>query len=318
MRIFISALQLVVVTTLVVGCSANNQATHSLSLPGWLALDAQKSTSGPLLYVSLEDANEVLIFPESPYNQSPIGMITSGVTQPWGLYVDKNGNLYVANLNDEVTVYPAGSVYPSVTYIHGLCHPLFTIVDHQGDVFVANGRLCNRSHATVIEYLLGSKNVYHVLETPGTEVNGMDFDQQGNLYVAYRINAKNQAPGSVERFAPGSRKGHVLGMTVHQPQGLVVDNNGNILVVETAQRTHYVAVFAPGAHHPKVRVKLPEGSIPNQIAITEDETKLFVSSYDNGYVYVANYPLSKGSPWTEVEEAGGIIQGVALTNGQVF
>jgi len=319
MRTFFSALSLAVVAAVLAACSSGTplRATPSqAALPGWLAPDA-KSKPGPLLYVSVEGSSKVLIYPESDYNHSPIGTITSGVNDPWGLYVDKNGNLYVANQTNTVTVYPAGSVYPSATYSQGLCHPLFAMVDHQGDVFVANGRACGGGHATMVEYLPGSTNPYQVFQTPGTELDGIDFDLQGNLYLAYRVTT-NRGHGSIEKFAPGSTQGQILGMTVHKPQGLIVDSQGNVVVVETAHTSRDVVVFAPGARHPSARVKLPEGSIPNQLALTEKEDKLFVSSYNNGYVYVTDYPLTKGSTWTEVEEAGAVIQGVALSNDQVF
>jgi DNA-binding beta-propeller fold protein YncE len=243
-------------------------------------------------------------------------MITSGVSDPWGLYVDKNGNLYVANQTNTVTVYPPGSVYPSATYSQGLCHPLFPIVDRQGDLFVANGRSCGSGPATV-EYLPGSTNPYHVLQIPATEVDGLDFDGQQNLYVAYCVTS-NRGHGSIEKFAPGSPQGQILGMTVHKPQGLIVDAEGNILMVDTSRTTRDVVVYAPGARHPNARVKLPKGSIPNQIAITKNEDKLFVTSYNDGYVYVTNYPLTRYSTWTVIERPGSIIQGVALSNGQVF
>lgn len=286
------------------------------ALPGWLAPDSQ-SKSEPLLYVSVEEASEILIYPEADYNHSPIGMITSGVSDPWGLYVDKNGNLYVANQSNTVSVYPPGSINPSAVYSQGLCHPLFPMVDRQGDLFVANGRSCGSGPATVVEYPPGSSTPYRVLQLPATEVDGMDFDAQENLYVAYRVTAK-RGHGSIEKFAPGSTQGQILGMTVHKPQGLIVDAEGNILMVDTSKTTRDVVAYAPGARYPNVRVKLPHGSIPNQIAITQDETKLFVSSYNDGYIYVTNYPLTKYSTWTVLEHPGSIIQGVALSNGQVF
>jgi len=336
MRTFFPALNLALVAILFAGCSGSNRAVQppyvpseplaegtplpatvqAPALPGWLAPET-RSKSEPLLYVSVEETSQILIYPEADYNHSPIGMITSGVSDPWGLYVDKNGNLYVANQTNTVTVYPAGSVNPSAVYSQDLCHPLFPMVDRQGDLFVANGRSCGSGPATVVEYLPGSSTPYQVLQLPATEVDGMDFDAQDNLYVAYRVTA-NRGHGGIEKFAPGSTQGQILGMTVHKPQGLVVDAQGNILMVDTSKTTRDVVVYAPGARHPNVRVKLPHGSIPNQIAITEKETKLFVSSYNDGYIYVTDYPLTKYSTWTVLEHPGSIIQGVALSNGQVF
>jgi hypothetical protein len=86
----------------------------------------------------------------------------------------------------------------------------------------------NQQGGTVVEYASGSTNAYKVLQTPGVEADGMDFDVRGNLYVAYRTNDRKRH-GSIEEFASGSTQGKVLGRTLNEPQGLIVENSGNIL-----------------------------------------------------------------------------------------
>ncbi len=332
MRPFVSVLW-ITVAALLAGCSAGNQASQNPELPvvdgspaptprrgpiapGWLSLAVRNGTSGPLVYAAVESDDEVLIYPELGTNQAPIGKIMNGISEPWGLWVDKNGNLYVANSSGKVTVYPPGSVDPSATYSQDLYRPLYVIADQNGDVFAGNAN--GTKGGTVVEFLVGSTSAHQVLQTPGTEADGMDFDQQGNLYVAYRGATKRNGLGSVEKFAPGSSQGQVLGMKVHQPQGLIVDNEGNILVAETSARERVVALFRPGKTRPKFRVKLPTGSDPTQIAITADESELFVGSFENRNLYVTPYPLTKGSTWTVLDQVPGQLEGVALSNGQVF
>jgi hypothetical protein len=41
-------------------------------------------------------------------------------------------------------------------------------------------------------------------------------------------------------------------------------------------------------------------------------------TYNTGTVYATDYPLTAESTWTEVEHPGNYLQGVALTNDQVF
>ncbi|MGC2407064.1 MAG: hypothetical protein WA431_11710 [Candidatus Cybelea sp.] len=101
--------------------------------------------------------------------------------------------------------------------------------------------MSNQHGGTVVDYLSGSTNAYRVLQTSGAEADGVDFDSQGNLYVAYRTSDRKRH--SIEEFAPGSTHGKVLGMTLNEPQGLIVDNRGNILVVARAQ--------TPGARDPR-------------------------------------------------------------------
>ena len=71
-----------------------------------------------MVYAAVEGYSEVLIYPEDGTNQAPIGKITNGISEPWGLWVDKSGDLYVANSSGKVTVYRSGfrrsirDVYP--------------------------------------------------------------------------------------------------------------------------------------------------------------------------------------------------------------
>ncbi|MGB6520842.1 MAG: hypothetical protein WBE83_03615 [Candidatus Cybelea sp.] len=333
------------------GCSGNNQTSQTSTIPiaesqgpyaaassspmpagilkpalpkgsaaaGWLSSETKNSQTGPLLYVAGESANEVLIYPESGYNQFPIGMITSGVQAPFGLYVDESGNLYVANQDQyggtgRVTVYPPGAIYPSATYSQDLTRPLFMIVDHYGDLFVGNGESLDGSGGTVVEYLAGSTNAYQVLQLPGNEADGMDFDQQGNLYVAYR--AKGAA--GIEKFPPGSTQGQSLGIKLANPAGLIVDRAGNIAVAANTNARAGVLFFRAGAQTTTFALGLPGNNRAVQLATTADERMLFVSSYTNANVYVTQLPLTRKSTLTLLDHASVTIQGMALSNGQTF
>jgi hypothetical protein len=307
----------------VIGPASLSPTTAATPLPplptgprpaGWISKTVKSDGSGPLLYVSEEYASEILIYPENGMFSCPIGMITNGVSTPYGLYVDKNENLYVANQNGTVTMYPSGSVSPTVTYSQDLGRPLYAIVDHNGDLFVGNGN-GGTDGGNIVEYLAGSTTAHEVLQTPGTEVDGMDFDQLGNLYAAYR---GGSGDGSVEEFAPGSTSGQVLGMTLDQPQGLVVDSGGNIVVAQTGGPDNLV-VFTPGTTSPKVTLKLPGSSVPTQIALRSDQTILYVTSFPNGYVYRLPYPVKKWSTWKLWDQTPSPDnQGIALSDGQTF
>jgi DNA-binding beta-propeller fold protein YncE len=270
---------------------------------GWLS-PAAKTSGQRLLYVSQEDDDNVVIFPEKGDQQSPIGMITAGVSEPWGLYIDNHGTLYVANSGaSTVTAYPLGSTSPAVTYSEDLSRPLYSIVDQDGNVFVSNA-----NSGTVVEYRSGSTSPYQVLQTPGFEADGMAFDRQGNLYVAYR---SSDGTGSIEEFAPGSTQGKILGMSLNQPQGLLIDNKGNIVVVETGD-THRIDVFPPGQQTPSIEV--PINNTPNQLAIRQTEPRLFVAA-EGGYVYGVRYHFLRKYPHPYVkDELSSLVQGVALSN----
>jgi hypothetical protein len=311
------------------GCLSYSPTSRSAALPnqgtplpapreglepaGWLS-PARKS--GPLLYVAAEQDNEILIYPENGYNQSPVGMITSGVAKPYGLFVDQSGSLYVSNQNPPtVTVYAPGSTDPSVTYSEGLERPLYSIVDQYGDLFVGNSSGYQCGTGTIVEYKTGSQNPYQTLSVPGREVDGMDFDQQGNLYAAYRRCGRR---GGIVKFAPGSTEGQRLDIKVYQPQGLIVDDDGNILVADSGSGAPRLDFYRVGKRYPALKFKLPFLNYPVQLAITSDESRLFVSCFNEGHVFVTDYPLSASSTWTVEDNAPGQPQGIALSNGQTF
>ena len=112
---------------------------------GWLSPTAKVPGQRRLLYVSQEYDNDVVIYPEKGARRSPIGMITAGVNDPWGLYIDKPryalrcqpGRLLLG-LQHSYRAYPAGSTTPSAHIFQDLSRPLYPIVDSSGDVLVSH------------------------------------------------------------------------------------------------------------------------------------------------------------------------------------
>lgn len=257
------------------------------------------------IYVADQGTGQIVIFPEAGKLQSPIGTISIGINAPYGLYVDRHGALYVANQgNDTVTVYPKGATLPSLTYSKDLDRPLYPVVDGRGDLFVGSA-----NSGAVVEYLASGTKGYRILQTAGVEADGMDFDPSGTLYVAYR---DRFGAGSVEAFAAGAMRGRIIGMSLNQPQGVVVDSHYRVLVVETGG-TDRVDVFPPGSTKPSAEVQLPE--IPTEIALENNEKALFVSTL-SGAVYEIPYPLPQ-QPYLK-DQLSTSIQGVTLSNDQTF
>ncbi|MGC9993550.1 MAG: SMP-30/gluconolactonase/LRE family protein [Candidatus Cybelea sp.] len=285
------------------------KAPRGLRLPASLFSDAK--TGRYLAYVSTlrTGADAVSIFPEKPEQyQVPFGRLTDGVSFPYGLYIDAKGNLYVCNWNENtVTKYKLGSSQPSTTYTQDLSAPLYPILDAKGDLFVSN------SNGTVVEYMGGSASNPRVLQTDGTEADGMDFDKRGNLYVAFRGGVYGD---SIDEFTNGLKRHRILGMVLHWPQGLVVDKNGVILVVSVSTRYgNQIDEYLPRSKSPKLTLDCSASLV--QLAINREENRLFVSSIE-GIVYEINYPLKQGAAFRIGVNSGSSGEGVALVNGQTF
>jgi DNA-binding beta-propeller fold protein YncE len=267
------------------------------------------------LYIADEYNSQIDIFPSEGRNQRQVGTITAGIDLPYGLWFDRRTQLlYVANqANNTVTVYPYGSIQPTLTYSQDLDRPLYPIVDRKGDLYVANA-----NNGTVVEYLAGSTNVYHVLQTPGVEADGMAFDRHGNLYVAYRTCPSGS--GSIEKFAPGSTHGHVIGMALSDPQGVVVDSSDNVVVDETGtinNRLDRIDVFPPGSKTPSLEVPMPQGNLPIELVIDCQQNYLYVAGLYSGAVFGSKYPLT-GQTLFVKDQVSAIVQGVTMTNNLEF
>lgn len=270
---------------------------------------------GDYLYIADEYNSQIDVFHLRGREQTPIGSISSGVAEPYGIWYDRGTkSLYVANqTNSTVTAYPYGTQTPSVTYSQDLSRPLYPVVDRHGDLFVSNANT-----GAVVEYLAGSTNPHMVLQTPGVEADGLAFDRHGNLYVAYRTCPSGS--GSVERFAPGSDKGQVLGMTLSDPQGLVIDASGDVVVDETGTanaRLHQVDVFPPGSKTASVQVQIPPSDIPAELVLSQHEMYLDIVD-QAGTIYEARYPLSSQTTLYIKDQISAVIQGAASTNDVDF
>ncbi len=266
-------------------------------------------SSQPLLYVANDYPSSIDIFPLTGPNQPQIGSITNGVDRPLGLSVDSKKSLYVANEPHlsygwgSVTVYPYGSTSPSVTYSK-VGRALYPLADSTGHVFVS-GQNNWAGEGHVLEFNAGHNHVI-AQQRLGSETDGIAEDGQGNLYVAYR----GKVSGSIAEFGPGLTHKRHLGIRIDQPQGLLVDTAGNIIVVESA--ADRIDVFPPGAKTPSVTVTIPGIGNLAELAMQSSETTLWVSS-EGGFVYSMPYPLTASTVPTEYEQISAGFNGVAVT-----
>jgi hypothetical protein len=206
-------------------------------------------------------------------------------------------------------MYPPGSVNPSREYSASLREPLYAVVNHQGNLFVSNA-----DGGTVTEFLAGSTTVRRSVQSEGTEADGMDFDRHGNLYVAYR----NSSGAGIDRFSPDLQHRRNLGISLVQPQGLIVTHSGAIFVVET----NYASAldkFLPGQQTPELHFVPPHTL--TELALARDDRTLYASSLED-QVYSMTFPLSASSLLDLVLTVGSSgyppVQGMALSNGQRF
>ena len=215
-----------------------------------------------------------------------------------GLFVDGQRDLYVAN-ESTITAYRPGAEHPYIVYSDP-DRPLYVILDHAGRLYVAN------QDGTVSEYPPHQTTPDVTFRIPGTQTAGINLDAANNLYVGYNDGLGN---ASIEKFAPNSQVGQVLGMKLDSPQSLILDRSGNILVVETGD-TQAIAVFPPGTTSPSQVIHVDVGV--TQIVLRESEKYIYMSNYANGDVYVSRYPQMQFQK--KMAEKLMYVQGMALSN----
>lgn len=161
---------------------------------GW----PDKKKRKEILFVADLQANVVEMYNPKVPNPTPEGSITTGISNPGQLAVDKKGTLYVANIgNSSITEYPKGQTSPSLTITNGLSSPEGIAVDSKGDIFASN-----LNNNTVVAYLPGQSSPYETINFGSLgQPAGIDTDGNDNLWVAtdstnsvYEIQAGSSTP----------------------------------------------------------------------------------------------------------------------------
>lgn len=114
-------------------------------------------------------------------NAAPIGTIHVQTGCPYGLAMDKEGTLYVAdNCNgNDVEEYPKGSTTEKVAITDGISGPLGLALDDKQTLYVSN------YPAAITEYKYGTTSPSQTISGQGlTDPFGLTFDKDGNLYIA--------------------------------------------------------------------------------------------------------------------------------------
>jgi hypothetical protein len=268
---------------------------HDARGPGWLSPEAQHGKG--LLYVgtAINAGGEVLIFSQKGNDQRPIGEITQGIDNAFGVFVDDQRYLYAANVsNGTVTVYPPGGTSPVET-LTGAGAPDNVVVGPDGSVYVSDlGNLGDPAHGTgnVFMYLKGHTHPSKTLKAfkiKGTYPEGLAIDSANNLYVAFDgPYTGSKLRGEVLEFTPGSPNGKNLGIHVGYALGLAIDKNSNLLLVDA--NTNCVDVFPPGSKVPSQQICGFRQAAIDGIALNRGNNELWVSNGFWSYIYGVSYP----------------------------
>ena len=300
--------------TTIAGGNGYGSNANQFGDPDDLVVDAAGN-----LYVTDYYNNRVLKFAPGSTNgvtvaggNQPGGSALNQLNGPMGLFVDKNGNVYVCdNENNRILEFPAGSTAGSNGIVvaggngpgtnpNQLTGPIGVFVDATGNIYVGDA-----GDYRIQKWAPGASSGTTVAggNGPGSALNQLGdpwylvVDAAGNLYVS------DHAENRVLKFPPGSTGatngvvvagGNGAGAAANQlnyPGGLYVDAFGNVYVIDTGNER--VQEWLSGATSGiTVAGGNGVGSAANQLS---DPQGLYVDQHGN--IYIADQSNERIQEW---------------------
>lgn len=254
----------------------------------------------PVLYVAAQ-SNAVEFFPASlkAHDPQPLGSITDGITRASGLWVDKNGTLYVVDTGypAKILEYKKGASAPFKTITNGLYAPLEPAVDSSGTLYVDD----TQSGGVVLVYPPGAKSPSRTIQIPPHGRGGpgkMAFDKAGDLLVA-TFDVENNT-GIVFSIPPGSSQAANLNLV--NPPGSVVgtDTAGNIYV---GGFEGVISVYAPGSKTAARSINAGKTGFYSSFSVTHAGA-IYWPNFDNGDLF--EFAPGASGPTNIFIEGGGV------------
>jgi sugar lactone lactonase YvrE len=195
------------------------------------------------------------------YNTTDTPAAEAEFYAPQGLAVDAQGNIFVADMgNNVIREITAGGVVKTVAgngiagYVDGAAltaaefrSPVAVALDQNGNIFVAdrdNNMIRKITSAGVVSTIAGTKTPGYVNGTVNTttgtyasfrDPSGLAVDAQGNIYVADLGNSairKITSAGVVTTIAGGPGQTTLVG----SPIGISMDSQGNFFIADESGR----------------------------------------------------------------------------------
>ncbi|HEY1428904.1 MAG TPA: hypothetical protein VGF18_04985 [Candidatus Tumulicola sp.] len=266
---------------------SSTPAARPAAARGFMSPDAK---SKKLVYVADTFNQEIDIFDRSSKNGKPVGAITSGLSDPAGMAVDKKGNLYVANENFvtsswSVPMYAPGATTPTKVYATDLSQPTNVAVARDGTIYICNYNFLSNGWVSV--YPKGDvTKEYRLSDFGGGAPLSVALDKAGNAYVMYDINAYGN--DAVNKYAPNATTGTNLNLEFNSGADIAIDASGDIVLAQQINPSG-ILVFPPGAVAASRSIQLPTGKQPFAFAVTPNEKQLLAADSFNGEVFALNF-----------------------------
>jgi hypothetical protein len=233
---------------------------------GWLSAAAKAGSH--VIYSGSYGNSTITIYPWKGINPPPIGTISTGLTNPERLFVDKNLKLYTTDEGSptSIVVYRPGKTSPTLTITNGVNYPTGITVGDDGTVYCGN-----TGNETVTEYPKGKTAPSLTLSMGNETPENLAVDGSNNLYIQY---IGGTLGSGVIEVPPGQTSGTDLNLVIGSASALSVDKAGNIVIID--QGSSSLDVFPPGQTSPSKTIAL--GGFPFEMSMNKAEKQVFVSN----------------------------------------
>jgi hypothetical protein len=263
------------------GVIAPSGGTNAQAESHWLShLTSSIPLNIAVLYVSGANCSCVLVYSQRGRDQAPIGIIR-GLINPRGLFVDKEGELYVANSAAHgVMIYEEGDFSKPVETLTGTVHPSDVTRDgddHYGTIYVVNQNDANGGPGNISVYANGSTNPTSYLDTHANSfIDSVALDAKHNLFAGY---GDQSGVAHIDEFKNGSTQPIQLPAALGYTGGIEVDNTHDLLVADpdffNGQNAPAVDIFSIVRRRPEFQ--FGEEGWPYYVAVTKREQHMYVS-----------------------------------------
>jgi hypothetical protein len=241
---------------------------HPASIRPWISPAAKTKD---ILYGSSYDGGFINIYSQKGSGQSPIGQLSSNLTSPQGMQVDRRHQLWVANTNAfNVVAFKRGATTPFVTLNDPNYYPISVAVDTHDTVYAANAESTTGPPGNVTYWKKGSTNPSGTLTLPNFEiVLGIGVDAKNNVYVSY---VPTSGPPVVAMFSAKTLSGSQLPMADTTISQITFDSSANLLMEDEYNQ---LGIWpSPYTGGPSTSLPLVFGNSPT---LNKKETEVWVA-----------------------------------------
>lgn len=290
-------------------CSNASQTTYS----GMPLTDVAPQLSFNALFVNDRDKHAVIVLKLPEFKEIQDKKITNGIKTPAGNWVDKDGNVYVANQKPDpgdVTEYDS-ELNLKFTYndIY-IFRPVAVRTDSAGNVYIAGG-------GSVFEFAQGTNHTIAACHFGlSHDLLGVAVNRQGDVFISdYDGNGPTERIREYPRGLAGADcAGVILPITNIGVRGMVIDPNDNLLVADDARLQ--VDVIPPP--YDKISTSFGYGNLARPVDVTVDKQggEAYVADEGAREIKVFTYP--EGALKATLGKANGLEGPTSAVNSENY